>query len=1179
MTRLENISPGQSLLGLDPDCICTIIAVVPMGVDAVQVIYKNPDGSLHERLLNRGDEPNISIATRESPWSFVGDGHAFKLAVEAKRIDLAFLFDPMMAVHSSNVEPLPHQITAVYESMLPRQPLRFVLADDPGAGKTIMAGLYIRELIMRADSRRILVVAPGSLVEQWRDELFEKFGLQFHVFSAALEAATPTGNPFEDLDHMIVRLDQMARNEALQEKLLSATWDLVIFDEAHKLSAHYFGSEVKKTSRFLFAEKLGARSRHLLLMSATPHNGKEEDFQLFLSLLDSDRFYGKFRGGGDAAHKIDASDLMRRMVKEEMIRFDGTRLFPERRAYTANYKLADIEAALYESVTSYVKTEMGKADNLVGARRGSVGFALTALQRRLASSPEAIYQSLKRRKERLENRLQQEKLLSRGQQFTQNLESAPEDEDDLTAEEQEELEEQLTDTATAAQTMAELEAEIIILGELVVKARTVVDSGQDRKWDELSQILQNDPHMRDADGRQRKMIIFTEHRDTLNYLERRIAGVLGTHEAITTIHGSVHRDERRKRQEMFRSDPIVRILIATDAAGEGVNLQNANLMVNYDLPWNPNRLEQRFGRIHRIGQQQVCHLWNLVAKETREGEVYHRLLTKLETINEAFNGRVFDILGEVFEERSLKDLLLDAIRYDDQPERHAERLQVIDQAFDSQHIRDLLDRNSLAQETMNHERLFAVKEHMEMAEARRLQPYFVRSFFAKAFEELGGAMYPRELSRFEITHVPSIIRERDRQITGRNRRELAPVLKRYERVCFTKEAVRPLERPNLAFAQMIHPGHPLMLAVSDLILEKHSNLLRQGTILVDPADEGLEASLLFLVTHEIKSGDGTVLSKRLQFIKVAPDGSASFAGWAPHLDYEPVDDADRALLGDLLTAPWIKSDQEHHALALTASTLVPEHYQEVASRRIAHVEKTLAAVHDRLTKEIDYWSDRWLKLKEDQEAGKDVRLNLDNIQRNIHDLNGRLESRKRELQSMRHITNGTPVVLGGALIVPAGLLRQVRGEVADEPSAATFAADPVARSRIEALAMDAVRRAEEARGCRVVDVSAQKCGWDLTSYPPSTDGAMPVSRHIEVKGRVKGSTTVTVTKNEIFHSWNQGDKYHLAVVLVDEMDQIDGPHYIQHPFKEEPGWAVSSVNYDLRTLLAQAYNPESKYRK
>lgn len=706
MINLDDITAGFELTGLDPTGIGSVIAVVPIAEGVIQVLYRTAEGTLKERLLNRDDEASISIATTERPWSFDGDGEAFKLTVEAKRIDLAFLFDPMMAVHTSNVEPLPHQITAVYESMLPRQPLRFVLADDPGAGKTIMAGLYIRELIMRADARRVVIVAPGSLVDQWREEMFEKFGLDFRVFTKDLESATPTGNPFEDIDHLIVRLDQMARNEELQEKLCAAGWDLVVFDEAHKLSAHFYGNQLEKTGRFKLAEKLGAQTRHLLLMTATPHNGKEEDFQLFLSLLDSDRFYGKFR---DGVHKVDCSDLMRRMVKEEMLRFDGTHLFPPRKAYTANYVLSDIESALYESVTEYVKTEMGEADQLDGKRKGSVGFALTALQRRLASSPEAIFQSLKRRRERLESRLREERMGARGQSLlSQNLPDVPFDDDDLNAEEQENLEETLVDQATASRSLAELEAEIIILQSLEQQARTLVASGKDRKWDELSRILQNEPQMHDAGGRMRKIIIFSEHRDTLNYLHEKIAGVLGGHEAIVVIHGGVHRDDRRKAQALFRSDPDIRVLVATDAAGEGINLQNANLMVNYDLPWNPNRLEQRFGRIHRIGQQEICHLWNLVAKETREGEVYHRLLTKLETINEAFNGRVFDILGEVFEEKSLKDLLLEAIRYNDHPERHSERLNSIDAAFDSTHIKDLLKRNALAQESLNPERLFAV---------------------------------------------------------------------------------------------------------------------------------------------------------------------------------------------------------------------------------------------------------------------------------------------------------------------------------------------------------------------------------------------------------------------------------------------------------------------------------------
>ncbi len=1166
--KLNEISSGLSLAGVEPTQIVQVVAAVQLGAEAVQLIYRTPEGTIKERFLSAADEPSISIATFERPFSFDGNGADFQLACEAKRIDLAFLFDPMMAVHTSNVEPLPHQITAVYESMLQRQPLRYVLADDPGAGKTIMAGLYMRELIMRADARRILVVAPGSLVEQWRDELFEKFGLEFKIYSTSLEQASPNGNPFDSYHLLIVRLDQLSRNEDLQEKLCAAGWDLAVFDEAHKLAAHYFGSKLEKTARFRFAEKLGSHVRHLLLMTATPHNGKEEDFQLFLSLLDSDRFYGKFR---DGVHKVDASDLMRRMVKEELVKFDGTPLFPERKAYTVNYTLSNLEAALYESVTHYVQTEMGKADQLVGAHKGSVGFALTALQRRLASSPEAIYQSLKRRRERLERRLREEKLGIRGRhEVAETLEAAPEDDDDLTAEEQETLEEKLMDEATAAASLSELEAEIHILQALEKQAKELVASGQDRKWDELSKILQNEPEMRDASGRQRKIIIFSEHRDTLNYLHGRIAGVIGNSDCIITIHGGTHRDERRRLQALFRSDPDVRVLVATDAAGEGVNLQNANLMVNYDLPWNPNRLEQRFGRIHRIGQTEVCHLWSLVAKETREGDVYHRLLKKLEVESEALKGRVFDILGEVFEETSLKDLLVQAIRYGDKPEVRARLTKKIDQALDREHLRTLLDRNALAQETMSAERLFAVKEEMEKAEARRLQPYFVRSFFLKAFDALGGTAHSREASRFEITHVPAAIRERDRRITGRNRREQEPVLKRYDRICFEREGVQPLDRPGLTRALLMHPGHPLMLSMSDMILEQHANLLRQGAILVDPAEEGREPWLLFLLTHEVKSGDGTVLSKRLQFVRVNPDGTASFAGWAPHLDLEPLKETERALLQDVTGAPWAATNQEARAVALAATSLVPEHYNEVANRRIAHVEKTLAAVHERLTKEIGFWQDRWIKLHDDQAAGKDVRLNLENVRRTITDLEGRLESRKKGLHAMRHVVNGTPVVLGGALVVPAGLLMERRGDTPVDPASAAAAADAAARAHIEHVAMRAVRIAEEAKGCRVVDVSSEKCGWDLTSYPPAADGKLPQPRHIEVKGRVKGAGTVCVTRNEMLYAFNQGDKFLLAIVIVGDGDAVEGPHYIRNPFDQEPGWGVASVNFELAALLARA---------
>ena len=326
---------------------------------------------------------------------------------------------------------------------------------------------------------------------------------------------------------------------------------------------------------------------------------------------------------------------------------------------------------------------------------------------------------------------------------------------------------------------------------------------------------------------------------------------------------------------------------------------------------------------------------------------------------------------------------------------------------------------------------------------------------------------------------------------------------------------------------------------------------------------------IFLLTHEIKSGDAQVLSKRLQFVQVTPDGSATFAGWAPHLDLDPLVPTDRTMLADVLAAPWIGADQEHRALALAAAVLVPEHCEEVAGRHIAHVDKTLDAVHERLSKEIAFWSDRWLKLKEDQEAGKDVRLHLENARRTVADLAGRLENRKHELMTVRHVTSATPVALGGALVIPAGLLRRRRGEPPAEEGAA-FAVDPAARRRIERLAMDAVRRAEEANGCRVVDVSAQKCGWDLTSYPPLAAGTQRDARHIEVKGRVQGAGTVTITRNEMLYALNQADKFLLALVFVGEDDAVDGPYYLRYPFEVEPGWGVASINFEIKALLQRA---------
>lgn len=1185
MLKLEDIKKDAQVRGIQGDEVVRIVQVEPVGDSALTVYYKDSQGRLAEQMLFRSDESRLELAQAGRPWAFDAPGAEFKLGLEAYRISQAALFDPMMAVHTSNVEPLPHQISAVYESMLPRQPLRFVLADDPGAGKTIMAGLLIRELLMRADAKRILIVSPGGLTEQWQDELLEKFGVQFEIFSREKQEQCASGNYFDEQNQLICRLDQLSRNEEYQEKLKNTEWDLIIVDEAHKLSANYFGNKVNKTKRFQLGELLGSITRHFLLMTATPHNGKEEDFQIWLSLLDGDRFYGKFREG---AHKVDVSDMMRRMIKEELLKFDGTRLFPERLAYTANYELSDAEAALYAAVTDYVRNEMNRADNLDGKRRGTVGFALTQLQRRLASSPEAIYQSLKRRRKRLESRLEEEKLIARGVKVREGVaetlgeyavkkkidlpDNIDELDEELSAEEYELYADQVVDQATAAETIPELEAEILILKDLEQQALGVVQSGNDKKWEELSHLLQDRPEMYTNGGTRRKLIIFTEHKDTLSYLVGRIGGMLGKPEAVITIHGGTNRDDRRKAQEEFRNNPDVLVLVATDAAGEGVNLQNANLMVNYDLPWNPNRLEQRFGRIHRIGQTEVCHLWNLVARETREGEVFQKLFDKLEVEKQALGGKVFDILGEAFENKSLKDLLIEAIRYGESPEVKDKLNQVIEGALDTEHLREILRRNALVEQHMSLEDLYAVKEEMEKAEARKLQPYFIRAFFTEAFQNLNGEMRPREAGRYEVRHVPAAIRERDRVIGGSLPGQgRTPVLKKYERICFEKQLVRVHGKP---MADLIHPGHPLMHATTDLILSAHRGKLKQGAVLVDPNDDGLEPKILFMVDHSVREGISEkesdkphIASRRLQFVEIDSQGNAYHAGWAPHLDLQPIDDYDRKLVQDILDAPWINANLEGLALNHASQHLVPEHYQEVKTRRERQADKVLAAVNERLVKEINYWSDRYIKLSDDVAAGKQPRMQPEMARRRVDELTERLAQRKRELEAMKNVVSSTPVVIGGALVIPQGLLAQRKGET-------TFCADAEARSRIESVAMQAVMEIERDFGHEVKDVSAEKCGWDVTARPPANpDGSIPPDRHIEVKGRAKGQSTITVSRNEIIYALNQAEKFLLAIVIVDG-DSHEGPYYIRNPFNSEPDFGVASINYDLGDLLSKAVAPE-----
>jgi hypothetical protein len=902
MAKLENLSRGTSVKGILPDQLVTVVDVKWIGNVAIDLTYKDAAGRPANELLYRDRESTIEIVAEGSPWSFDGDGALFRLVSEAQRIRLAYLFDPLLAVHTSMVEPLPHQITAVYGEMLPRQPLRYLLADDPGSGKTIMTGLLVKEEIVRGDLQRCMIVCPGNLAEQWQDELDRRFHLPFDIMTNDKLESARTGNWFQENSLVICRLDKLSRDEALHPKLEQCDWDLIVCDEAHKMSASFFSGEVKPTKRYKLGQLLSTRTRNFLLLTATPHNGKEEDFQLFLALLDGDRFEGKFR---DGTHTVDTSDLMRRLVKEQLLKFDGRPLFPERRACTVNYDLSDAETQLYERVTAYVREEFNRAEALESeGRKGTVGFALTVLQRRLASSPEAIYQSLCRRKERLEKRVREEQILRRG-------------------------------------------AEV----------------------------------------------------------------------------------------------------------------------------------------------------------------------------------------------------------------------RVDEQALDRDHLRKLIEERALTADTMDASKVRSIREDMERAEARRLQRHFIATFFSEAFKRLGGKVHDREPKRFEITNVPAIIRNRDRAI-GHG----SPVMIRHERITFEKDLIAV---PGKALADFVCPGHPLLDSTIDLTLERNRDLLRRGAVLVDETDPGEEPRVLVFLEHSIQDarpaagGQRRIVSKQMQFVEIDAGGDTRAAGYAPYLDYHPLTEEELPLLPQIPEPAWLRSELEAKVLQYAIEHLVPSHFDEVRCRKEELVDKTTAAVKDRLTQEIRYWDHRAIELKEQELAGKVLaELNSGLARQRADELAARLRRRMSELEQERKLSPLPPVVAGAALIVPAGLLGRLRPGQAGEPS--TYATD-TKESELRAVA--AVMDAERRLGFLPKDVSDEKCGYDLESSIRGT-GRL---RFIEVKGRVAGAKTVTVTKNEILTALNKPEEFILAI--VEHEGDASKVHYVRRPFQREPDFGVTSCNYAIEELLQQATDP------
>ena len=537
------------------------------------------------------------------------------------------------------------------------------------------------------------------------------------------------------------------------------------------------------------------------------------------------------------------------------------------------------------------------------------------------------------------------------------------------------------------------------------------------------------------------------------------------------------------------------------------------------------------------------------------------MLDKLEEARAALGGKVYDVLSELFEGQALRNLLVDAIRYGDRPDKKAELFRKVDGAVDVGTIETLVAERKLTSEGLDPNTVTAIREEMERAQARRLQPHFIGAFFREAFALLGGRIVQRETGRFEITRVPGVLKEHDRLI-GRG----DPVLDRYARVTFEKTLIAG--QPQ---AELLAPGHPLLDAVVDLMLERYQPLLGQGAVLVDDSDNGREPRLLVYLEHAIRdgrvgrTGEPRVVSQRLQFIHLKEDGSTVDGGSAPYLDYRPITPEERSAIAGVVALPWLAQPVEDRALGYAIANLVPGHLAEVKRRRLAEIDKVEREVRARLTREINYWNARAARLREEERAGKEQRINAANAEATAQRMLDRLHKRQSELDCERQITALPPVLKGAALVIPRGLLQSLTGPSDGLGVSPGLAEDPAVRADVERLAMEAVMAHERALSNMPRDVSAERKGWDIESRDARTGHL----RFIEVKGRHADAREVIVTKNEILASLNAPDAFHLALVTV-ENGFAHQPVHVQRFFRRELGFAETAIVFNLADLLSLA---------
>jgi superfamily II DNA or RNA helicase len=854
-------------------------SVRPLG-DGFECRVRLADGTPDETVISREEAETIFGKQVEVQASVKpADAENIRLLVESSRIRLAYTHDRHFAVSLSGIRTLPHQIEAVYQRMLPQPRLRFLLADDPGAGKTIMAGLLIKEMKLREAIDRVLILCPAPLTIQWQDELLRWFGESFDIIFSAVDHQQLV-NPWHRTTNVIASLDY-AKQDEVRERVWSERWDLVIIDEAHKCSAYTKssstrGDEAEKTKRYQVAERLAANADHVVLLTATPHHGDDDRFAHFIRLIDPDLFPEPHRVGSQATQLRreiltlgpDCPWALRRL-KEDLRDLRGRRLFPDRHAHTVAFKLNVEEYDLYKAVTAYINQFFPQSS---GRRQASVALARTVLQRRLASSTMAIYESIRRRLERQQTLLKELEDLTPAQrarrlaQLQGRLADGEQDEDDLDDAERD----QLADQFTSAADLDHPRTEIAALRELLARARKVRDHGSDSKLNALKSCLERAEFKELSDGRG-KLLIFTEHRDTLNYLCDSL-----NRWGYTTcqIHGGMNPHERKRAQERFRVEK--QICVATEAAGEGINLQFCRLMINYDLPWNPTRLEQRLGRIHRIGQERDVHAFNFVASASEEGQpivegrILERLLEKLEQMRAVLDDRVFDVIGEVLSinDVNLPDILREAAFDPRRLDDYLDQIARIDPA----RLKQYEEATGIALARANVD-FSGFQQANAEAEERRLMPRYVEEHFIKSAAVVGLKVEPRADGLWRIEHVLADLRS-DRLLAIRNVGKSEPS---YRKMTFRKEH---LEQDQHIDAVLLGPGHPLYAAVDERLNEQLAGLAGGIGIYLDETSEVSYRLHFFEVSIRGQSSKGEPLTLHGELVAVREELSGPAAGTA-----------------------------------------------------------------------------------------------------------------------------------------------------------------------------------------------------------------------------------------------------------------------------------------------------------